>query len=49
VYIRRKSSCRGVHNVDEIGRECYRWERDEKCVESFDGKTKGSRPLGRNK
>jgi hypothetical protein len=45
-----------VHNVDEIGgecdtcgRECDTCERDEKCVQSFEGKTKGNRPLGRHK
>jgi hypothetical protein len=44
-----RGGCRGVHNVDEIGGECDRCERDEKCMQSFDGKTKGNRPLGRHK
>ena len=36
---------REVCNVDEINEECDRCERDEKCMQSFDCKTKGDRPL----
>jgi len=44
-----KRRFRGVHKVDEISGECDTCERDEKCVQSFGGKTKGNRPLGRYK
>jgi hypothetical protein len=44
-----RGGCREVCNVDEIGGECGGCERDEKCMQSFDGKTKVNGPLGRHK